>query len=86
MIKFNTKKEANDYVKELDNAVYYLRHGEAGRPSYKVRKVRNQPFYGIWVEYNFYIGTFNAPKMDSFVKNNFMTSEFKFASLYIWEE
>ena len=62
MIKFNTKKEANDYVKELDDAVYYVRHGEAGRPSYKVRKVRNQPFYGIWVEYNFYIGTFNAPK------------------------
>ena len=59
---FKTKEEAMQYVEELYSAVYYLSHGEAGRPSYKVKKIRNKPYFGIWVEYNFYYGTFNAKK------------------------
>lgn len=33
---FETREEAMKYVTELDDALYYLAHGEAGRPSYKV--------------------------------------------------
>lgn len=67
---FETREEAMKYVAVLNDAVYYLSHGEAGRPSYKVKKIRNKPCFGIWVEYNFYYGTtFNAKK------NGFLTKE-----------
>jgi hypothetical protein len=63
---FNTKQEAQEYIKTLEEAVYYLQHGEYGRPHYKARKIRNKPCYGIYVYYNFCMGTYKA------IKNGFL--------------
>jgi hypothetical protein len=70
MIKiFAKKEEAQKKALELDapEQVYCLRHGEAGRPDYKVIKRGNG--YAIKVIYCFYAGTLNAPK------NHFLTTE-----------
>lgn len=70
MIKiFAKKEEAQKKALELDapEQVYYLRHGEAGRPDYKV--VKRGDGYAIKVIYCFCAGTLNAPK------NHFLTTD-----------
>lgn len=70
MIKiFATKENAEKKALELNapEQVYYLRHGEAGRPDYKV--IKRGDGYAIKVVYCFYAGTFYAPK------NHFLTTE-----------
>ena len=53
------KNEAKAIAKALDNAVYYLAHGEYSRPEYTVRKVRNKNAYEIFAKYSYYVSTFN---------------------------
>jgi len=59
---FSTKKEALDFIAKIDTGIYYLSHGEYGRPNYKARKIRGKNEYGVKAEYFFFPGTFNAKK------------------------
>ena len=42
---FETRAEAEEYLSDYDNGVYYTRHNETGRPSYEVRTVNSLPRY-----------------------------------------
>lgn len=67
--KFFTRNLAEKVAEEKNASgqVYYLRHGEAGRPDYKA--VKYMDGYAVKVTYCFYAGTFNAPK------NHLLTTE-----------
>lgn len=73
MQTFRTKKETLEYLDSLDTLVsvldgatyipkgiYYLAHGEHAKPTYTPRRYKDG--WGIRVDYNYYYGTFNAPK------------------------
>ena len=51
---FPDKKSAEEQIAVLDNALYYLASGEAGRPTYTARKYKDG--WGIHAEYQFYRG------------------------------
>ena len=50
IVEFDTKELAQKIVDQLDGVVYYLRHGEAGRPSYEVIDSNNLPAYDLSLE------------------------------------
>ena len=74
MITFNTKKEAENYLRENNitpadkngvyswEGTYYLHHGEYDRPAYRIRKRRSRNEYYIHVTYYYYAGTLYAPE------------------------
>lgn len=53
------KASAKAIAAKLDNATYYLGHGEHSRPQYTVRKVRGSDKFEIYAKYSYYAGTFN---------------------------
>ena len=57
---FETRAAAQTVVDTLDDQVYYLAHGESGRPTFTVRKVRGEDKYYIHAKYHYYSGTFYA--------------------------
>ena len=59
MSTYNTsdKAAAKAIATKLDNAVYYLGHGEHSRPQYTVRKVRGFAKFEIYAKYFYYTGT-----------------------------
>lgn len=60
--KFDTRKEAKAFIEKYDSGTYYLHHGEYERPNYRVRKIRNENAFGIYVTRYYYPTTFNAKK------------------------
>ena len=62
MVKMLTKKQCNEILEYRNSRDYSLKHGEYARPESKVRKLTGQNAYGITTKYNYYVGSFNAPK------------------------
>jgi ABC-type Zn2+ transport system substrate-binding protein/surface adhesin len=62
MNKYNTRKEAQAIVDQLNGMTYYLAYGEHSRATFTVRKVRGEDAYYIHAKYHYYAGTFNARK------------------------
>ena len=44
-LTFETSAEANLYIAELDDAIYYTAHNETGRPEYKAINIAKLPAY-----------------------------------------
>jgi hypothetical protein len=62
MKTYNTRKEAQAIVNQLDSMTYNLAHGEHSRATYTARKVRGEDAYYIHAKRYYYAGTLNARK------------------------
>ena len=51
------RNQAKSIAQSLDDATYYLSHGEYSRPEYTVRKVRGKDKYEVFAKYSYYDGT-----------------------------
>jgi len=43
---FDSKEAAQKVIDEAESGEYHLRHGECGRPEYKILKIRNNQVIG----------------------------------------
>ena len=61
-MNYETRKSAQDAIKDLDQITYHLLHGEYTRPQYTARKVRGADQYYIHARYYYYEGALYATK------------------------
>lgn len=69
IVGYDTREEAQAEADRLNREQYntpygapMLDHGQADPDHHSARKIRGVRAFGVWVETNYYGGTFNAPK------------------------